>query len=104
MNEGVDLSDHVEIRYNGMTQWDCQMVANGPDSSIDSKVGAIDPSSDPIQQEPADETNGYAQTGFAGAKEARNQKEFSTRPLSILRDSVKNHTQVLSSFYRNLVL
>ena len=76
MNEGVDLSDHVEIRYNGMTQWDCQMVANGPDSAIDSKVGAMDLNSeltstwkgDPLQQEPADETNGYAQTGIVGAK------------------------------------
>ena len=64
-NEGVDLSDRVEISYNGMTQWDCQMVPDGLDPDIDSKVVAMSPSSDltstwkgdPIQQEPADETN-----------------------------------------------
>ena len=58
-----------------MTQGDCQMVANGPDSAIDRKGGAMGTSSDltttwkgdRIQQEPADETNGYAQTGITGA-------------------------------------
>ena len=110
----------MEIRYNGMTQWDCQMVANGPDPDMDSKVFAMGPSldltstwnKDPIQREPADETNGYGLTGIARAKgkdvmdvdkghvvlseivqhkgveitteeqEARNQEEFSTGPLS----------------------
>ena len=35
MNEGEDMSDHVVIRHEGMTQWSCQMIANGPDSDID---------------------------------------------------------------------
>ena len=62
MNEGENLSYRVEIRYNGMTHWHCQMVANGPNSDIDRKGVATGPSSDlastwqedPFQREPAD--------------------------------------------------
>ena len=64
MNERVDLPEHVETRYNGMTQWD------DPDSAMDSKVAAMTRTwkEDPFQQEPDDGTDGYGLTGITRAK------------------------------------
>ena len=62
LKEEVDSSECVNIRYNGMSQRNHQMVADNQDSTIDSKVDAMGPSADlasswkedPIQQDPAD--------------------------------------------------
>jgi hypothetical protein len=42
--EGVDSSERVKIRYNGMSQCDHQMVTDNQDSAVDSKVDARGPS------------------------------------------------------------
>ena len=78
--EGVDSSERVKIRYNGMSQCDHQMVTDNQDSAVDSKVDARGPSAnlsstwkeDSIQQDPADKTKGYGPIGIAraGSKDA----------------------------------
>ena len=46
LKEDEDMIDRVVVSHNGLTQWYCQVVANGTDSDTDQSVVAPGPSLD----------------------------------------------------------
>jgi hypothetical protein len=111
IRDDVDAAERVKIRYNGMSQWDHQTVADNQDPAIDSNMDARGPSTNPLavwkgdwtQQEPADKTRREqvilleAMGKFKGKlsieeREAKTLEEMSNGPLSILTASVKKQT------------